>query len=105
MREWPYKTDESGRPRRFLDHRESVSWAAVRVVKFAGSSLAFGVVMLLFFYPQDLRPVVILPVIAVVLVLCAAAVVAIHLYFVFAGGVMDRDERQRYLESLLEADH
>ena len=72
----------------------------MKVGKFAGYSLSLGLVVRLLFYPQEFRVGVLFSVIAVVLVLCTAAVAVIHLYVVLAGGVMDLDERQRYLEEL-----
>lgn len=39
MRQWLYKTDEGGRPRRFLEHRELLLWVALKVGRFAGPPL------------------------------------------------------------------
>ena len=54
MRKWLYKTDGSGRPRRFLNHRELILWAVLKVGGYAGAPLALGVIAAIF-APQGSR--------------------------------------------------
>lgn len=106
-REWRYKRDEEGRPRRFLSHREALLWAVRRV----GLYFAFLLV------PPSILSVVggvgrgiartgeppgweHVGGLALVLLLACSCWLLLagiyYLYIVLAGGVMDRDARQRY---------
>lgn len=114
MRTWPYMRDEEGRPRRFLSHREVLSWATRRVIRFVGPLTVLGVVGGLGrgfirsresavtenVLPELLRYVVYAVAVSVVagLVLGSLVAAAMYLYVALSGGVMDQEARRRYRE-------
>lgn len=102
MREWLYKTDGSGRPRRFLGHGEALSWAAMLVGRFAGPPLGLGVAAAIF-APQGLPREALLWLALMVLALSAVSVAGIYLYVALSGGVMGEEERAGYLERLRDS--
>lgn len=102
MRQWLYKTYESGRPRRFLSHRELLMWAARKVGGYLGPPLGLGVIAAIF-VPQDLAREVFLWLSVMGLALCATAVAGIYLYVALSGGVMSAEQRAGYLERLRES--
>lgn len=102
MREWIYKTDENGRPRRFLSHREAISWAALKVGRYAGPPLGLCVVAIIF-DPQGLGRLAFLLLGPMVLALCVTVVAVMYAYVALSGGVMGPDERMRHRERLRES--
>lgn len=102
MRRWLYKTDEAGRPRRFLSHRELLLWAALNVGGYVGPPLGLGLVIAIF-DPQGVGREIVLALMAMVLAACVVGVVGIYLYVALSGGVMSREERAGYLERLRES--
>ncbi|QIN82584.1 hypothetical protein GBA63_07970 [Rubrobacter tropicus] len=99
MRRWLYKTDEAGKPRRFLDHREAALWAVTTVCK------VFGVFALYFLIDSVLvpsrdgefgEPVLTFMLLAVLLVIGLLISLVLFLYVTLSGGVMDDAARRRY---------
>lgn len=105
MREWRYKTDEAGKPRRFYGHRELGLWAALKVGRFAGPPLASGAVLSVVFsigladFP--LRIVLWLAVAA--LILCIVVAALVHAYVALSGGIMSAEERSERLRKFRES--
>ena len=98
-RRWIYKTDEEGRPRRFLSHREAAWWAARRTGTVAGPFVLYALLRAFLETAGPGMPLAeraayfSLP--AVVFLLWLAAMGAVYLYLVLSGGVMAPDERRR----------
>lgn len=99
MREWTYKTDEKGRPRRFLSHRELALWATLKVVRYAGPVVGLGAVALIF-DPEGFGRGFILLLGLMALALCVAVVAVMYAYVALSGGVMGSEERMRYQKRL-----
>ncbi len=99
MRRWIYKTDEAGKPRRFLDHREAALWATLTVGKPLGAFSLTGLLALVF-NPSADETVGWLALTAVVLAIALSAWLlasaVLYLYVSLSGGVMDREARRRY---------
>jgi hypothetical protein len=102
MRQWVYKTDDKGRPRRFTSHREAIGWAALKVGRYAGPVVGLGAAALIF-DPEGLGREFILLLTLMVVVLCAAVVALLYAYVALSGGVMGSDERRAHLEELRES--
>lgn len=102
MRQWLYKTDGSGRPRRFLSHRELILGAALKVGRYVGSALGLGLVIAIF-DPQGIGQEIVLALMAMVLAACVVGVAGIYLYVALSGGLMSAEERAGYLERLRES--
>ncbi|WP_047866570.1 hypothetical protein [Rubrobacter aplysinae] len=102
MREWLYKKDEKGGPRRFLSHRELAAWDALKVGRFAGPPLGLCVVATIF-DPQELGRLAFLSLGLMLLAFCVAVVAVMYLYVALSGGVMGPEERLRYRERLRES--
>lgn len=49
MRKWIYKSDEAGKPRRFLNHREAALWAVTTVGKVFGTFALYWLVSSVFY--------------------------------------------------------
>lgn len=98
MKGWLYKTDDSGRPRRFLSRREVIPWAALKTGRCAGPAPAIGLVTAIF-DPQGLGREVFLSLAVMVFAACALAVAGIYVHVALSGGVMGSEERGRYLGS------
>lgn len=95
MREWMYKTDEAGRPRRFVSHREAAWWAARKVGTFFLPLLVSPILWALFGSDSPYRWSAVPPVVAGVILLWLLAVGSIYLYLALSGGVMGEAERRR----------
>jgi len=108
-REWRYKRDEEGRPRRFIFHREALLWTLRRV----GTRVAalVGPLLLLSIVGGVVRAITktgglpgwehIVVWGLIVLIACSFWLLfagAYYLYIALGGGVMDRDARRRYRE-------
>ena len=90
MREWIYKTDATGRPRRFLSRREAAWWTVRRVGHLFPPALSGPILWTLFGPGSPGRWRAALPV--TLAAACVWAVVAgtIYLYLVLSGRVMGR---------------
>jgi hypothetical protein len=99
-RRWIYKTDESGRPRRFLSHREAAWWAALKTGKFAGPIMIWMIpATILAAVPGRGTPGLwwmALPILGTLFLLWLMATGTVYLYVALSGGVMNRAERQEY---------
>ena len=93
-RRWIYKTDESGRPRRFLNHREAAWWAARKVGTFFVPLLVSPVLWALFSPDEPYRWAAVVPLMTAVVCVWLVVIVTIYLYVALSGGVMDRAERK-----------
>ena len=98
-RRWIYKTDEEGRPRRFLSHGEAALWATLQTGKVAAP---FALYAFLGAFLETAGPGMPLAQRASYFSLPAAVVLlwflvvgAVYLYLVLSGGVMDREEGRR----------
>lgn len=100
MRRWIYKTDQAGKPRRFLNHREAFLWALTTVGKLFGVAALYLLVGSIF----DLRGsgevgwsmMLTLMLLAIVLAIGLLIAFAMYLYVALSGGVMDDEARRRY---------
>lgn len=96
---WIYKTDEEGRPRRFLSHREAAWWAALRTGTVAGPIVLYAFLGAFLETAGPGMPLTerfayfSLP--AAVFLVWLAVVGTVYLYLVLSGGVMAPDERRR----------
>jgi hypothetical protein len=117
-RRWRYKRDEEGRPRRFLSHREAFLWSTRRIGFYAlllllplGSFSLLGLVGALGRRVvrttdgelpgwEDVGAWMLAVSVLVLSLLSLLSLLAgaYYLYIALAGGVMSRDERQRYHE-------
>lgn len=99
MRRWIYKTDEAGKPRRFLNHREAVLWALTTVGKVSGV-VALYLLVGSIFGPlgggEVGRSVLTLVPLAIMLTIGLLIAFAMYLYVALSGGVMDDEARRRY---------
>ena len=98
MRSWIYKTDEAGKPRRFLNHGEAILWALLTVGKLLG---ALALIMLLnsLFDPDrgEIRLSILTPILVVILLATWSSIsLILYLYVMLSGGIMDDRARQRY---------
>ena len=102
MRGWMYKTDEEGRPRRFLSHREAAWWAALKTGTLAGPVVLYAFLTAFLETAGPGMPLAqraiyfFVPTALIVLWLCVVG--AVYLYLVLSGGVMGETERRRYRE-------
>lgn len=94
-----YKTDEAGKPRRFLDHGEAALWAVVTVGKVFG---VFALYLLASFVFDALRngevggPMLTLVPAAIMVLAWLFVTLVLYLYVALSGGVMDSEARRRY---------
>lgn len=99
MRGWIYKTDDAGKPRRFLGHGEAVLWALLTVGKVIGG---IAVLMLLNSAVAAYRDwgawvyTFIPALVGFWLAVWPCVSLALYLYVSLSGGVMDDEARQRY---------
>ena len=98
-REWIYKTDPAGRPRRFLSHREAAWWAVRRVGVFFLPLFSGPILWALFGPGSPGRWPEALPVVLAIACVWAAVVGTVYIYLALSGGVMGEAERRRYRES------
>jgi hypothetical protein len=95
VRRWIYKTDEEGKPRRFLNHREAVWWAVLKVGKVLGLFVVSPILWAIFGPEAPDRWARASLAVAVVVVLWLVAAGAMYLFVALSGGVMARAERRR----------
>lgn len=95
MGRWIYKTDEAGRPRRFLSHREAAWWAMLNVAKVAGPVALFGFLRVLFELGVAAGWTTFLYLASRLLLLGLLACGVLYLYVALSGGVMARSGRGR----------
>lgn len=96
MPRWRYKTDDTGKPRRFLSHGEAAIWAARAVGKFAVPFVLIAGLRAIFDPgPPGQRSVATY---ALILLLASYFLIsgALYLYVTLSGGVMNREERLRH---------
>ena len=99
-RRWIYKTDDAGAPRRFLGHREVLLWAGLKVGRTTSPFALFGLLgSVVETYRDGLSgwPVFTLMLAVGWLAIWLSVSLAIYLYVALSGGVMDREDRRRYL--------
>ncbi len=99
MRKWPYKTDDAGRPRRFLSHGEAAWWAVRRVGTFFLPLLVSPILWAIFDPAAPSQRLTALPLVAAVACVWLSVVGAVYLYLALSGGVMGEDERRRFHEN------
>ena len=99
MRKWIYKSDEAGKPRRFLDHREAAVWALTTVGKVFGAFALYWLLNSVFYTFRDGElggaMLTLIPA-AVMLAAWLLISAVLYLYLVLSGGVMDDKARRRY---------
>lgn len=98
MRTWIFKTDEDGKPRRFLSHREAAMWTASRVGAFFGLISVFGVARAIyeaFTSPSAFERQALIMILISLAVIWLGVCAVVYLYIVLSGGVMSRAERER----------
>jgi len=95
-REWRYKRDEEGRPRRFLSHREAFAWTVRRVGVYSGAFLLLALLGSLGRSTARNGEVphwtAVVGVAIAAVAFWALIVGGLYLYIALAGGVMDRDD-------------
>ena len=99
VRKWIYKSDEAGKPRRFLDHREAALWATMTVGKVSGAFALYWLLNSVFytFRGGELAGATLtLAPLAVMLAAWLLVSAVLYLYLVLSGGVMDDEARRRY---------
>lgn len=96
MPKWIYKTDEAGRPRRFLSHREAAWWAARKVSVVFVPLLVYPFVWALFGFGSPYPWSAVLFVATGVILASPTTVGAVYLYLVLSGGVMGEADRRRH---------
>ena len=99
MKDWHYKRDTAGKPRRFLSHRELLWWAVTRVGMYAGGAVAGSFVLIAYeYFSSDdgyYTFFITLNVAGLMIVLWMGVSATIYLYITLSGGVMSREERTR----------
>lgn len=99
MRKWMYKTDEAGKPRRFLGHGEAATWSMLTVGKLFGTIAGLMLLNAAVGAYRDGDPwsSLFVPTLAVAwLAIWLPASLALYLYVSLSGGVMDEEARRRY---------
>lgn len=99
MRKWIYKSDEAGKPRRFLNHREAALWSMTTVGKVFGALVLYWLINSIFitFSSGEFGgPVLTFVVAAIMLVAWLLISAVLYLYLALSGGVMDDEARRRY---------
>jgi small-conductance mechanosensitive channel len=99
VREWIYKSDEAGKPRRFLNHREAILWAMITVGKVFGALALYWLINFIFvaFTDGELGGAMLTFMLtAILLVAWLLISLILYLYVALSGGVMDDAARRRY---------
>ena len=99
MRRWLYKTDEAGKPRRFLDHREAALWALTTVGKVFGIfALYFSASFVVDAFGEAEFGNLGLALVPAAMIALAWLFISLvlYLYVTLSGGVMDNEARRRY---------
>ena len=98
-RGWIYKTNEAGKPRRFLNRREAAVWAGLTVGKPVGV-IAFYVLLnaaIDAYRGADAWRSSFVVALAVVWgAIWLGVSLALYVYVALSGGVMDEEARHRY---------
>ena len=99
VRKWIYKSDEAGKPRRFLDHREAALWALMTVGKVFGAYALYWLVSLVVGALRDGGsgwPTLTFALTSIALVTWLLVSLFLYLYVALSGGIMDDEARRRY---------
>ncbi len=99
MRKWIYKSDEAGKPRRFLNHREAALWAMMTVGKVFGALALYWLINFVFVTFRDGEfggRMLTFVVAAIMLVTWLGTSLVLYVYVALSGGVMDDEARRRY---------
>lgn len=100
MREWTYKKDQAGKPRRFLHHGEALLWALLTVGRFPGAFFGFWLLLFLIRAVREgggigwstVTTVLVVALLTVWLLVSSV----LYLFVALSGGVMDEEARRRY---------
>jgi len=90
VREWIYKSDEAGKPRRFLNHREAILWAMITVGKVFGALALYWLINFIFvaFTDGELGGAMLTFMLtAILLVAWLLISLILYLYVALSGGV------------------
>lgn len=99
MRKWIYKSDEAGKPRRFLNHREAALWATMTVGKVFGAFALYWLISSIFYSVRAGELGGAMPTLVFAAFMLAAWLLAsgvLYFYLALSGGVMDDEARRRY---------
>jgi apolipoprotein N-acyltransferase len=99
VRKWIYKSDESGKPKRSLNHREAALWALMTVGKVFGALALYWLINFIFVAFRDGEvgmPMITFMVAAIMLATWLLISAVLYLYVALSGGVMDDEARRRY---------
>lgn len=94
-----YKTDEAGKPRRFLGHGEAAVWSLLGVGRFIGVLALFGLLnsVLAAYRDGEIWRSAFVPVLAAGwLAIWLGVSLVLYLYVSLSGGIMDDAARRRY---------
>lgn len=100
MRAWIYKTDEAGKPRRFVGHGEAVAWALRQMGKVFGALAAATLLSsAVGSYREgrwDLSFAFVALLAAAWLGIWLSISLVLYLFVLLSGGIMDDEARRRY---------
>ena len=99
VRKWIYKSGETGKPRRFLNHREAVLWAVLTVGKFFGVFALYwltSVILDSWGGDEAGGPILTFVLLAILLAVGLLISLVLYLYVALSGGIMDDEARKRY---------